>query len=251
MQTLQRLLIPALDLCTEVGLYLRLSGPATLDVANRHILLRAGGEVRTDTYFGVVSVGLWRGRTSVEQLALRLDAMGSFDVEAVVNGDDGQFVVAAAQLDDERSTLDLPPFATLPDGLVSFRIRCSSPHGRRRAEVVTADEATRPVHLGVAITTFNRMPFVASNVVRLSTLFKELPQLAKTVEVIIVDNGSNRELPVPRSAPLEIVANPNLGGAGGFAAACSSIADVVGRRTCCSWTATSCSSRRSSPARSS
>ena len=44
MRTLQRLIIPALDVCAEVGLYVRLAGAATLDVEERHVaMLRRGG----------------------------------------------------------------------------------------------------------------------------------------------------------------------------------------------------------------
>lgn len=220
MQSLQRLVIPALDVCPEVGMYVRLSGAATLDVDQRHLVLRHGGTLRTDTFFGAFSLGVWTHESVVEHLAVRADATGDFDVEAIVTARDGEErVVASGVLDAEHELVELPALATLGGGgLLWLRVRCTSSDGRLRTlEFVTADEPARPVHLGVAMTTFNRLPYVAANVARLSHLFKERPDVADDVSVVIVDNARNLELSVPGGAPVTIVANPNLGGAGGFA----------------------------------
>ncbi len=219
MRTLQRLIVPALDVCSEVELYVRLGAAATLDVEDRQIWMRRGGDLRTDTYFGVVSLGTWNDHTTLQHLALRLDATGSFEVEAVVTDLGGaERTVARLELDCHTALLPLPSLAELGTGLLWFRVRCTSAEGRvRNLEIVTADEPAREVHLGVVITTFNRMPYVAANVARLVRMFKEQPETADSVSVLIVDNAANLELPIPGGAPIEIVPNPNLGGAGGFA----------------------------------
>jgi len=219
MRTLQRIIVPALDVCSEVELYVRLSAAATIDIEDRQIQMRRGGDLRTDTYFGVVSLGTWRDHTTLRRLSLRLDATGTFDVEALVTDLDGaDRTVATFELDSHASIAELPPVRELAPGLLWFRVRCTSAEGRvRNLEIVTPDEPARDVHLGVAITTFNRMPYVAANVARLVRMFKENPETAESVSVIIVDNAANLELPVPGWAPIEILTNPNLGGAGGFA----------------------------------
>jgi GT2 family glycosyltransferase len=219
MRTLQRLIIPALDVCSEIGLYLRLQGPATIDIDQREVVMRRGGEVRTDTFFGVFSLGVWQKETIVEELGLRVDVVGTMVFEVLATGHDGaERPIAEQVIDSSVSIIDLPPLRTLGEGLLWVRLRCQSAEGRLRGlEIVTRDAPARPVHLGVAITTFNRMPYVAANVARLARQFKEHPETAEDVTVLIIDNASNLELSVHGGAPVEIVRNPNLGGAGGFA----------------------------------
>ena len=96
----------------------------------------------------------------------------------------------------------VPELAELGEGLLWFRLTCESEEGRLRAlEIATADEPARDVHLGVAITTFNRMPYVAANIARLGRFFKEHPETAEDVSVIIVDNARNLELPLRGADP--------------------------------------------------
>lgn len=219
MRTLQQLIIPALDVCAEIGMYVRLSGRASLDVDQRHIVMRSGGELRTDTFFGVFSLGVWSRESVVKNLTCRAEVTGTFDVEAVVSSPDGtERVVHRGQFDAATRELGLPPLEDLGLGLLWLRLRCTSDEGRVRSlEFATDDAPAQDVHLGVAITTFNRMPYVAANVSRMARLFKEQPQVAEDITVLIVDNAENLELSVHGGAPVEIVPNPNLGGAGGFA----------------------------------
>ena len=219
MRTLQRLIIPALDVCPEVELYVRLSGAATLDVEDREITLRKGGVVRTDTFFGVFSLGRWAALTTLRRVAVGLDVTGACVLETMVTSLDGRERVVDRQLvDASTSTVALPELAELGAGLLWFRLTCESAEARLRGlELVTADEPARDVHLGVAITTYNRMAYVAVNLARLGRLFKEHPETAEDVSLIIVDNAANLELPIRGGMPVEIVKNPNLGGAGGFA----------------------------------
>ena len=219
MRTLQRLIIPGLDVCPEVEMYLRLSGPATLDVEDRQVLLRKGGVVRTDTFFGVFSLGRWGKESTVERISLALDISGSFTVETLVTDlDSRERTVDRRQIGPDARKLAVPALGELGEGMLWFRLTCESDEGRVRAfEITTDDEPSRDVHLGVAITTFNRMPYVAANVARLAQLFKAHPDTAEDVSVLIVDNARNLELPLRGGVPVEIVPNPNLGGAGGFA----------------------------------
>ena len=218
MRTLQRLIIPGLDVCPEIGMYLGLSGPATLDVEDRHVVMRRGGVLRTDTFFGVFSLGVWAHESVVEDLGVRFDVAGSFRVEIVVTSPDRvERVVTTSEVDATSGVVGVPALSTLGRGLLWIRITCESGEGRvRGVEIVTRDAPARDVHLGVAITTYNRMPYVAANVSRMARLFKEQPETADDVSVLIVDNARNLELAVHGDASVEVVPNPNLGGAGGF-----------------------------------
>ena len=219
MRTLQRLIIPALDVCPEVELYVRLSGAATLDVEDGEIGFRHGGVLRTDTFFGVFSLGRWSEQSTLRRVSVALDLSGAFVLETMVTSLDGaERVVDRRQVDATTSSVGVPELADLGAGLLWFRLTCESSEGRLRGlEIQTADEPARHVHLGVAITTYNRMAYVAVNLARLGRMFKEHPDAAEDVSIIIVDNAGNLDLPIRGGVPVEIVTNPNLGGAGGFA----------------------------------
>ena len=112
-----------------------------------------------------------------------------------------------------------PTLAELGEGLLWFRLTCESAEGRLRA---LGDHhrrragARRPPRCGDhdvqpdALRRRQHRPARASS-------FKAQPETADDVSVIIVDNARNLELPVHGAVPVEIVPNPNLGGAGGFA----------------------------------
>ena len=89
MRTLQRLIIPALDVCPEVELYVRLSGAATLDVEDGEIGFRHGGVLRTDTFFGVFSLGRWSEQSTLRRVSVALDLSGAFVLETMVTSLDG------------------------------------------------------------------------------------------------------------------------------------------------------------------
>ena len=175
--------------------------------------------LRTDTFFGVFSLGRWGKESTVERISLALDISGSFTLETLVTDLDGrERSVDRRQVGPESREVAVPDLAELGEGLLWFRMTCESDEGRVRAfEITTDDEPARDVHLGVAITTFNRMPYVAANIARMAQLFKAHPDTAEDVSVLIVDNARNLELPLRGGVPVEIVPNPNLGGAGGFA----------------------------------
>ena len=220
MRTLQRLIIPALDVCAEVGLYLRLAGAATLDVEERQVAMRAGGVLRTDTFFGVFSLGTWSQKSTVEQIVVRLDVSGTFTLETIVTDLDGnERAIDRRQVESGSSVVGAPVARR------ARRVVCCgsvSPVSRRRAGFGPSRSPPRTSQLARSISVWRS---------RRSTACRTSPptspgsagssrssrSIAEDVSVIIVDNASNLELSVHGSLPVEIVSNPNLGGAGGFA----------------------------------
>jgi GT2 family glycosyltransferase len=71
--------------------------------------------------------------------------------------------------------------------------------------------------LGVAITTFNRQDYVLATIDKLVALEADVPSVHGHLQVIVVDNARNLQPNIPASAPVRVLPNPNLGGAGGFA----------------------------------
>ncbi|MFM9226765.1 MAG: glycosyltransferase, partial [Actinomycetota bacterium] len=84
-------------------------------------------------------------------------------------------------------------------------------------EWVTRTAPVREVRLGVAITTFNRQQYVLATIASLVALEANDPAVCGRLRVVVVDNARNLEPEIPAGAPVRLVPNPNLGGAGGFA----------------------------------
>jgi galactofuranosylgalactofuranosylrhamnosyl-N-acetylglucosaminyl-diphospho-decaprenol beta-1,5/1,6-galactofuranosyltransferase len=221
---LQDLLLPTLEACRRIDLYVRLGPGAELSTLDACLRLGPDGEVGFDTYFGSFPVTRWRDRTTVRSLALELDVTGGVGAEVVLaHPHRAERVVARAELDGDGGPchLAVPGLDDVRDGLLAVRLTGRS----RRCEVrggrwTTDDEPERDVRLGVIITTFNRPEFVQANIDR---LFGRpdgrvpAPEAASGMRVLVVDNGRNLAIDVPEGAPVRVVPNPNIGGAGGFA----------------------------------
>ncbi len=81
----------------------------------------------------------------------------------------------------------------------------------------TSQAPEREVRLGVSITTFNRQEYVLKTIERLVALESSEPSVHGHLHVLVVDNARNLEPQLPTGAPVRVLPNPNLGGAGGFA----------------------------------
>jgi GT2 family glycosyltransferase len=73
------------------------------------------------------------------------------------------------------------------------------------------------VRLGVAITTFNRQQYVLTTIDKLVEIEATVPNVHGHLRVLVVDNAQNLQPQIPDGAPVRVLPNPNLGGAGGFA----------------------------------
>ena len=219
-QLLQRLTLPT-PTTPEPLLYARTRGDAR--VVPDGIVLQAGAEVSFDTSFGVFHVGRWRRLTSVDALAVsvRASGVGIAEVVAVTNG--VEETIASAELprgegSPTQVTLEVPRVATSVHGVYFVRVRATSGEVcMTGGEWVTTQAPAREVRLSLSITTFNRQQYVTKTVGAVLDLERELDALRGRVRVLVVDNARNVTFDAPASAPLTVVENGNLGGAGGFA----------------------------------
>jgi len=219
---LQRLTLPRAE-TTEPLLYTRTEGDVTF--ANDAAQLRTGAELSFDTSFGVFAAGRWKRLSIVDSLQVTINAVGSGRIELVgvtsrVAGllMHEEIVVSAGISPSGKTTLDVPDFIKSPIG--SYFVRISA----EQSDVVvsggqwtTKTQAPREVRLSLSITTFNRQDYVKPTVAKVLHLVESLDSLRNNMRILVVDNARNIKFDTAPNAPITVVPNPNLGGAGGFA----------------------------------
>ena len=219
---LQRLTLPRAE-TTEPLLYVRTEGDVTF--ANDAAQLRTGAELSFDTSFGVFAAGRWKRLSIVDSLQVTINAVGSGRIELVgvtsrVAGllMHEEIVVSAGISPSGKTTLDVPDFAKSPIG--SYFVRISA----EQSDVVvsggqwtTKTQVPREVRLSLSITTFNRQDYVKPTVAKVLHLVESLDSLRNNMRILVVDNARNIKFDTEPNAPITVVPNPNLGGAGGFA----------------------------------
>ncbi|MFM8451830.1 MAG: glycosyltransferase, partial [Acidimicrobiaceae bacterium] len=179
----------------------------------------------TDTSFGVFAAGRWRRLTTIESLAAVIYATGSGRIEII--GVETKFfgtkfaekiVTSTGIAPGGKTIVEVPNF--LDEKYGSFYVRVSAEQTDvviSRAEWTTTTNVARAIKLSLSITTFNRQDYVKPTVAKVLHLEKSVETLQGNLRVLVVDNARNIEFDVEKGAPLTVVQNPNLGGAGGFA----------------------------------
>ena len=219
---LQRLVLPRTE-TTEPLLYVRTQGDVIFD--NETARLTMGAELSFDTSFGAFAAGRWKRLTTVDELEVTVDATGSGRIELVGVKTSrnrlslSETVVSSAGISASgKTTLVVPEFANSHIG--SYFIRISA----EQTDVVvsggrwtTNSTAPREVKLSLSITTFNRQDYVKPTVAKVLRLIEDVDSLRDKMRILVVDNARNIEFDTAPNAPISVVQNPNLGGAGGFA----------------------------------
>ena len=219
---LQRLVLPRAE-TAEPLLYVRTQGDVSF--ANETAVLVKGAELSFDTSFGVFAAGRWKRLTSVDCLSVTVHASGSGRIElvgvrSVVRGLSLQEkIVASSGISSSgKTTLEVPDFAKTSIGTYFIRVSAE------QSDVVvsggqwtTTTTAPREVRLSLSITTFNRQDYVKPTVAKVLQLVENVDSLRDRMRILVVDNARNINFDTAPNAPITVVQNPNLGGAGGFA----------------------------------
>lgn len=215
--TLQHVIYPEAEICTEIDLYVHLSGPAGFGSAQNTIHLETGGSAKYDTYFNMLSIGKWAPTRPFDGLWLALEAEGRFELRVYHAIPDRSWELLVCEVMDAtgETRVDVSDYAAASlQGTLFFEILALGPAVviRRAAWEAEATVADWP-RLALSITTFKREAAVARTAERLDAWLKSSP-FAAHLHVFIVDNGASAEiLASPRITKIE---NANLGGAGGF-----------------------------------
>jgi galactofuranosylgalactofuranosylrhamnosyl-N-acetylglucosaminyl-diphospho-decaprenol beta-1,5/1,6-galactofuranosyltransferase len=196
----------------EPTLYVRHSGG---EIRNDGLALGRDDRATFDTAFGVFASGRWSRLTAINDIGVTMKISGKSRVDLIAFGNGTDTVIATS---DECSTLTCSDIRTL--AAESFYVAVTALEDGvviHSGEWTTTAEPVRDVRLGVSITTFNRQDYVLKTVDRLVELESSVSSVHGHLQILVVDNASNLAPDVPASAPLRVLPNPNLGGAGGFA----------------------------------
>jgi len=221
MPTLQHLLLPETDLCTDADMYVRTKRGAYSSIADRTVEFPPGSSASFDTYFNTFPVAKWRQYTTVREVSFELDLAGRFEAQAVFDHPyRARRVLTSQVVEGEGGCVSFGPVPLdqLGGGQLFLRLRCIGGQGvLRGSRIVAAGEPAEGVRLAIVMTTFRRPAYVQANLDRVLAYLRAAPDIAAQVQVLIVDNGRDLEVDLPQDAPVRIVPNRNLGGAGGFA----------------------------------
>ncbi len=217
---LQRLVLPT-PTTPEPLLYARTSGEVRL--VEGGAVLADGGALSFDTSFGVFAAGRWRRVSQVNNLSVSVRASGLGIAEVVVVNGKTESVVATAQLPRGEGSpssvmLNVPGLQASVDGTYYVRVTASGGEVcMTGGEWVTQDAPRHEVRMSLSITTFNRQEYVRKTVHNVLDLVSNTDALNGKVRVLVVDNAQNVTFDAATDAPLMVIPNGNLGGAGGFA----------------------------------
>ena len=217
---LQRLVLPT-PTTPEPLLYARTSGEVRL--VEGGAVLADGGALSFDTSFGVFAAGRWRRVSQVNNLSVSVRASGVGIAEVVVVNGKTESVVATAQLPRGEGSptsvmLNVPDLQASANG--TYYVRVTAIGGEvcmTGGEWVTQDAPRHEVRMSLSITTFNRQEYVRKTVHNVLDLVRDNAALNGKVRVLVVDNAQNVTFDATADAPLTVIPNGNLGGAGGFA----------------------------------
>ena len=207
---LARIQVPAPDF-PEPALYLRATDGR---IATDGLHLSAGATATFDTAFGVFTAGRWSRLTAIADLVATMDIAGRARVDLVAYANGVDTVVDSSV---SGASVACPDIRDLAAESFFVSVTAIDDVVVRGGEWGTTTAPQRDVHLGVAITTFNRQDYVLATIDKLVATESSHPVAKDHLRILVVDNARNLQPQVPAGAPLRVVPNPNLGGAGGFA----------------------------------
>jgi galactofuranosylgalactofuranosylrhamnosyl-N-acetylglucosaminyl-diphospho-decaprenol beta-1,5/1,6-galactofuranosyltransferase len=208
-------------------------GTLNLDLLldRRRYVVEAGTRASTATYFNAFPASYWRRWTRVEDVVLRVGLRGDGRIAVYRSTDDGRIQRVKTAMIDSGETGEIVEMefslslAAFGDGgwywfdIIAGHDDVLLEFAEYMAEVGADDQHGT---VAISITTFNRPDWCAALLLQIADGLEEMDGIA---EVLVVDQGNQRvsEHPAFSEAKkglgdrLRVIAQPNLGGSGGFA----------------------------------
>lgn len=199
------------------------------------LYMKKGQVFDGSTYFNSCSAGKWFEYTKIAGLQLKIRGKGDFTLKLtkyIVEDvtpieENAQFSLETQEeilisrqfsfLEPEEVVLQYPK---VQEGLVAFVIvahgDCEFYEGSYEASIDQSE--IRQVTLSMAVTTFQKEEFILRNIELLrKEILESEEEIADNFYVHVVDNGRTLDLDVGKHSRIQIHANINAGGSGGFA----------------------------------
>ena len=215
---------------------------AYYDPETRALHLASWQRAGFDTYFNCFSVGKWNKYTRLDNLKLRIELKGSFQVTVLhmysmyTEPFEHAFCERVCRASDRTAFEFDIPLNSLEGGVVCFRL-----YALEGADNVfygggyftDVDEASlNPVNIAIDTCTFRRERYIMRNVALMNRDIIDNPQspVHGHLDIFISDNGRTLDVDTMQTDRVHIFPNRNVGGAGGFARGMIEILDMLPRR---------------------
>lgn len=241
---LQELLFPNMETCSDFEMYFRAAAgehAPWVDADAGALRVPQYSHVSLDTYFNAFSIGKWRKYTKLDNLRLRLELRGEFQVQIVHWEMIGRKSLRNVVAEHTCRAGERESFAfNLPVDLAGRGILCCALYAAGEDcalfggayETDVAAEALNPVDIAVGICTFRREAYVERNLAILNREIIENPDspLYGHMDVFVSDNGQTLDAKRLSGERVHIVPNKNTGGSGGFARCMMEAIDFAPKR---------------------
>lgn len=174
------------------------------------IIIGKGESLDLGTYFNSFSILKWSLYTNIRKLKISLNGVGSFKAVFYGFNISGEKEISRHQfinaLEENFNVENLNDFDLLGIKLTALSDEAVFTGG----SYYGAFDTEREIKIGITICTFKREKYLLPNLDKLKTLTER----NSNINVMVIDNGSTLE--EVQSDDLQIIHNPNFGGAGGF-----------------------------------
>ena len=226
--TLQHVLYPSVDTCTEERLYFRRSEQVQYRWGQKYIDIGQYGTVQFDTYFNGFSAEKWMKYTTIRNVCLKLKLRGCASVTLMRKEKQGGEIyteylgeyLCDGRLDEEKEYRFMFR-SSAPTGMLCFSIMAVKSCVRfysAEYDTLSEGEKRNPIKLAIAICTYKRERFVEENLQLLKDRYldnMESPMYGK-LEIFVSDNAGTLDQDRLGGENIHIFKNRNAGGAGGF-----------------------------------
>ena len=196
-----------------------------------------------DTYFNLFSVGKWNKYTLLDNLRLRLELKGSFQVTLLhmysmyTEPFEHAFCERICRSSERKAfEFDIPLKRFDEGGVVCFRLyslEAADSVFYGGGYVTDVDEAAlNPVNIAIDTCTFRRERYITRNVALLNRDIMDNPEspLYGHLDMFISDNGQTLDVAAMQTDRVHVFPNRNVGGAGGFTRGMIEILDMLPER---------------------
>ncbi|MBQ6347023.1 MAG: glycosyltransferase [Clostridia bacterium] len=215
---------------------------AYYDPETRALHLASWQRAGFDTYFNCFSVGKWKKYTRLDNLKLRIELKGSFQVTVLhmysmyTEPFEHAFCERVCRASDRTAFEFDIPLSGLEGGIVCFRLYALEGADNvfyGGGYVTDVDEASlNPVDIAIDTCTFRRERYIMRNVALMNRDIIENPKnpVHGHLDIFISDNGQTLDVDAMQTDRVHIFPNRNVGGAGGFTRGMIEILDMLPKR---------------------